>query len=62
MPLRVLAEQHGLRIGTVGDRGFRLTGEDGSRFRSLASREFNMLTSENDMKFARLRPAERQPP
>lgn len=57
MPLRVVAEQHSLRIGTVGDRGFRLTGEDGSRFRSLASREFNMLTPENDMKFARLRPA-----
>lgn len=55
-PLRVLAEQHGLRIGTVGDRGFRLRGDDGSRFRSLASREFNVLTPENDMKFARLRP------
>lgn len=56
-PLRVLAEQQGLRIGTVGDRGFRLTGEAGSRFRALASREFNMLTPENDMKFSRLRPA-----
>ncbi|MGH7577716.1 MAG: endo-1,4-beta-xylanase [Longimicrobiales bacterium] len=56
-PLRTLADRHGLRIGTAADRGLRLTGEDGSRFRALAGREFNMLTPENDMKFARLRPA-----
>lgn len=55
-PLRVLAERRGLRIGTAADQGFRLAGEEGERFRSVLSREFDVLTPENDMKFGRLRP------
>ena len=59
-PLRTLAETNGLMIGSVGDRGFRLTGQEGARFRTVLSREFGVLTAENDMKFARVRPARGQ--
>jgi len=56
-PLRALAQQAGIRIGSAGDRGFRWTGSDGSSFRSILSREFSVLTPENDMKFDHLHPA-----
>ena len=56
-PLRALAQQAGIRIGSAGDRGFRWTGIDGSTFRSILGREFSVLTPENDMKFDHLHPA-----
>lgn len=56
-PLRALAQQAGIRIGSAGDRGFRWTGSDGSSFRAILGREFSVLTPENDMKFDRLHPA-----
>jgi endo-1,4-beta-xylanase len=56
-PLRALAQQAGIRIGSAGDRGFRWTGTDGSTFRSILGREFSVLTPENDMKFDHVHPA-----
>src|SRR5215831_10245773 len=56
-PLRALAQQAGIRIGSAGDRGFRWTGSDGSNFRAILGREFSALTPENDMKFDHLHPA-----
>ena len=56
-PLRTLADRRGLRIGTAIDRGFRLGGNDGTRFRGIVAREFNALTAENDMKHERIHPA-----
>jgi hypothetical protein len=53
-PLRALADRRGFRIGTAVDRGFRLSGADGTRFMGLVAREFNVLTAENDMKHERL--------
>jgi endo-1,4-beta-xylanase len=57
-PLRTLAQQAGIRIGSAGDRGFRWTGSDGASFRSILGREFSVLTPENDMKFDHLHPAQ----
>jgi len=57
IPLRALAQQAGIRIGSAGDRGFRWTGTDGSNFRAILSREFSVLTPENDMKFDHVHPA-----
>ncbi|HEV8215473.1 MAG TPA: endo-1,4-beta-xylanase [Gemmatimonadaceae bacterium] len=57
-PLRTLAQQAGIRIGSAGDRGFRWTGTDGSTFRAILGREFSVLTPENDMKFDHLHPAQ----
>lgn len=56
-PLRALAQQAGIRIGSAGDRGFRWTGSDGSSFRAILGREFSVLTPENDMKFDHVHPA-----
>jgi len=56
-PLRVYASHHNLLIGAAIDRGFRLTGTDGSTFRSIMSKQFGILTPENDMKFDHLHPA-----
>jgi endo-1,4-beta-xylanase len=56
-PLRTLSERRGLPIGTAADRTFRLQDEAGALFKTVLSREFNVLTPENDMKFSRLRPA-----
>jgi len=57
LPLRTLADRRGLRIGTAVDRGFRLPGTEGTRFMGVVSREFNVLTPENDMKHDRIHPA-----
>ncbi len=57
-PLRALAQQAGIRIGSAGDRGFRWTGSDGSTFRAILGREFSVLTPENDMKFDHVHPAQ----
>ena len=57
LPLRTLAERRGFRIGTAVDRGFRLSGTDGTRFMGVVAREFNVLTLENDMKHERIHPA-----
>lgn len=57
LPLRTLAERRGLKIGTAVDRGFRLTGTEGTRFMGVVAREFNVLTPENDMKHDRIHPA-----
>jgi endo-1,4-beta-xylanase len=56
-PLRVYAARRNLLIGAAIDRGFRLTGSDGSTFRSIMSKQFGILTPENDMKFDHLHPA-----
>jgi endo-1,4-beta-xylanase len=55
-PLRTLAARRNIGIGSVGDRGFRTTGTPGSQFRTTLAREFDVLTPENDLKFARMQP------
>ena len=60
IPLRTLAAQRGRRIGTAGDRGFRYTGTDLTRFKRLLAREFDLVTPENDMKHERIHPARTQ--
>ena len=56
-PLRTLAQQAGVKIGSAGDRGFRWAGSDGASFRTILGREFSALTPENDMKFDHVHPA-----
>jgi endo-1,4-beta-xylanase len=56
-PLRTYAARRNFYIGSAIDRGFRLGGTDGSNFRGVYTRQFNMLTAENDMKHERLQPA-----
>jgi endo-1,4-beta-xylanase len=46
----------GLRVGTAVDRLFRNDAE-GTQFKTIASREFSVLTAENDMKHQRLQPS-----
>lgn len=60
IPLRTLVAQRGRHIGTAGDRGFRYTGSDLTRFRRLLAREFDLVTPENDMKHERIHPARTQ--
>jgi endo-1,4-beta-xylanase len=43
-------------MGAAADRGFSLSGAEGEQFRGLLAREFSVLTPENDLKHARLRP------
>jgi len=57
IPLRQLAQQRGIRIGSAVDAGFRYTGSQGTLFRAKLAREFSMLTPENDMKHASIHPA-----
>jgi endo-1,4-beta-xylanase len=57
IPLRVLAERRGLKLGAAVDRGFRYSGADGVKFRAVLAREFSLLTPENDMKHERIHPA-----
>lgn len=56
-PLRSLAARRNIGIGSVGDRGFRLTDTAGDLFRTTLAREFDVLTPENDLKFSRMQPA-----
>ena len=56
-PLRTYAARRNFFIGAAIDRGFRLGGAEGSTFRTTFTRQFNMLTAENDMKHERLQPA-----
>ena len=60
MPLRTLAAARNRHIGTAGDRGFRYTGSDLTRFKRLLAREFDLVTPENDMKHERIHPARTQ--
>src|SRR5262245_63092445 len=60
IPLRALATQRGRHIGTAGDRGFRYSGTDLTRFKRLLAREFDLVTPENDMKHERIHPARTQ--
>jgi endo-1,4-beta-xylanase len=53
--LRQIADTRGLRIGAAADRLFR-NDTDGTQFKAVLSREFSMLTPENDMKHQRLQP------
>ena len=55
-PLRTYATRRNFYIGSAIDRGFRLGGADGTNFRNTFTRQFNMLTAENDMKHERLQP------
>ncbi|MGQ0647206.1 MAG: endo-1,4-beta-xylanase [Gemmatimonadaceae bacterium] len=57
IPLRSLAALRGLRVGAAIDRGFRFIGAEGTQFRATFTREFSMLTPENDMKHDRIHPA-----
>lgn len=54
-PLRELAADRGIGIGSAVDRGFD-TGGQGGTFRELLAGQFNVLTPENDMKHARIHP------
>jgi endo-1,4-beta-xylanase len=56
LALRQVADARGLRIGAAADRLFR-NDADGTQFKTILSREFNMLTAENDMKHQRLQPS-----
>lgn len=58
IPLRTLAAQRGIRIGAAVDRGFRYTGAAATQFRSALTREFSILTPENDMKHASIHPTQ----
>ena len=55
-PLRQIALTRGLRFGAAVDRLFRNDAE-GAQFKLLLSREFSVLTPENDMKHQRLQPS-----
>jgi endo-1,4-beta-xylanase len=54
VPLRVLAERRGIRIGAAVNEGPL---QDDPLYREILSREFNIVTCENAMKFGSLRPA-----
>lgn len=53
LPLRDLAQRQGIRIGAAVRADFYT---DDADYRSLLAQEFNSLTPENAMKFARLHP------
>jgi endo-1,4-beta-xylanase len=55
--LRTYAAKRNMFIGAAIDRGFRYSGSDGVTFKTTMTRQFNILTPENDMKFDRLHPA-----
>lgn len=58
IPLRTLAAQRGIRLGAAVDKGFRYTGSAATQFRAVFTREFSMLTPENDMKHAGIHPTQ----
>ena len=58
IPLRTLAAAHGIRLGAAVDQGFRYTGAAATQFRGTFTREFSMLTPENDMKHANIHPTQ----
>ncbi|MEP6493473.1 MAG: endo-1,4-beta-xylanase [bacterium] len=55
--LRTYAAKRNLFVGAAIDRGFRYSGSDGVTFRQTMTRQFNILTPENDMKFDHIHPA-----
>lgn len=56
--LRELASDRGIGFGTAVDRGLDLRGPEGTAYRGILVSEFDVLTPENDMKHARIHPAE----
>jgi endo-1,4-beta-xylanase len=54
--LRQVASTRGVRVGAAVDRLFREDAE-GNAFKTVLSREFSVLTPENDMKHRRLQPS-----
>src|SRR5262249_48932612 len=60
-PLRALASKHNIHIGAAIDAGFRLSGSEGALFRGTFTREFDLLTPENDMKHERIEDGTRRP-
>lgn len=56
-PLRTYAARRNVYVGSAIDRGFRMAGTEGTTFRTTFTRQFNMLTAENDMKHAGLQPS-----
>src|SRR5262245_27228043 len=53
----LMAGKNGRLVGAAVDRSFSLPGEAGQRYREVLGREFRVLTPENDLKHARLRPS-----
>ncbi|MEJ2502925.1 MAG: endo-1,4-beta-xylanase [Gemmatimonadota bacterium] len=56
-PLRALAAPRGVGIGSAAGDGFRATGSGGELFRERLAEQFDVLTSENAMKFDHVHPA-----